>query len=267
MFRLRSGFSLKFTDENYLKHLEEAVEEKFDAVDFDIAGKWYAEEEEKEYYKHLEDGLKALKNTPLTLNGVHISFGNRWDISITEERARKNIVENIARVMERIDPAAPFCYILHGSFEPIAEDEREAKLGACIRSLRELKGYTSAKICAEVLPRTCLLNTSEEANFAADEAGVQICLDVNHLLKETPQEAVLKIGKRIAALHISDYDFTDEKHWMPGEGKIDWTAVLSALETIGYGGVFNYEVARPPEEIKKNYEELFRKYNEKKNPK
>ena len=32
------------------------------------------------------------------------------------------------------------------------------------------------------------------------------------------------------------YDFINEKHWLPLEGKNDWETILSALEEIGYAG-------------------------------
>ena len=46
-----------------------------------------------------------------------------------------------------------------------------------------------------------------------------------------------------------------------GEGTIDWNALLAAFESIGYQGVFNYEVSNTPAEIKANYEQLFAAYH------
>ena len=48
---------------------------------------------------------------------------------------------------------------------------------------------------------------------------------------------------------------------MPREGKINWNALIGALEGIGYTGVFNYESEGTPAEIKENYESLFAEYN------
>lgn len=30
-------------------------------------------------------------------------------------------------------------------------------------------------------------------------------------------------------LHVSDYDIVDEKHWLPGEGEVDWEMVCNSL--------------------------------------
>ena len=73
--------------------------------------------------------------------------------------------------------------------------------------------------------------------------------------------AVLALGSRIITTHISDHDYVDERHWLPGEGKIDWMRMLAAFETIGYEGVFNYELGNDAAEVKENYEKLFADYN------
>ena len=61
--------------------------------------------------------------------------------------------------------------------------------------------------------------------------------------------------------HISDHDYENERHWLPGEGKINWNALIGALEKIGYRGVFNYEVGESLSAVKENYERLFADYN------
>ena len=103
-------------------------------------------------------------------------------------------------------------------------------------------------MAVEPLPRTCLGNTLAEMallleGLPEDRAG--ICLDVNHANVGQSLEAfIARLGARIWTLHISDNDGVDEKHWLPGEGVIDWRALLRALRRAGYGGPFLYEVSR-----------------------
>ena len=42
----------------------------------------------------------------------------------------------------------------------------------------------------------------------------------------------------------SDYDDINERHWLPGEGKVDWTALYNALREVGYNGVWMYELGQ-----------------------
>ena len=54
------------------------------------------------------------------------------------------------------------------------------------------------------------------------------------------------IGSSIVTLHVSDYDFIDERHMLPGEGKVDWKAVIEHLERLDYNGPWMYEVSMEP---------------------
>ena len=90
---------------------------------------------------------------------------------------------------------------------------------------------------------------------------IRICVDVNHFLQEKSEDGVLALGSRIITTHISDHDYIDERHRLPGQGSIDWMALIAAFEKIGYTGVFNYETLNTVAEVKENYDWLFSEYN------
>ncbi|MBQ8401675.1 MAG: sugar phosphate isomerase/epimerase, partial [Clostridia bacterium] len=83
------------------------------------------------------------------------------------------------------------------------------------------------------------------------------CFDTNHNLSEPNAEYIRAVGDRIVTLHVSDYDFIDEKHWFPMDGGIDWRELLSVLEEVNYTGRFTYETM--PEG--KTYDDLVENYN------
>jgi len=152
--------------------------------------------------------------------------------------------------------------------EPILYVSKEAhysnkRLADLQTSMKELQAYTKTPLAVENMPRTGMLNTSAELMYFAEQMGkVDYCIDVNHFLRETPDEAIENIGKYTITLHISDHDYADEKHWLPGKGKIDWQKVIAALEKANYQGVWNYELVNPnPVEVKQNYDWLFDAYN------
>ena len=80
---------------------------------------------------------------------------------------------------------------------------------------------------------------------SADEK-LCVCFDVNHLLQGTHADFLEKLGNKIVTLHISDYDFKDEKHWLPGEGDIDWQSLYQGLVKVGYDGMWLYELGQIP---------------------
>jgi sugar phosphate isomerase/epimerase len=44
------------------------------------------------------------------------------------------------------------------------------------------------------------------------------------------------------ATHISDNDGSGDQHRTPGNGSIDWKAVMRALREAEYDGLFNLEI-------------------------
>ena len=264
MYKLRLGKSISFLKDDFYSQLEKVKALGYDALDFDLCGKWTKREEEIEGYKAIKDGLEAVKSSGLYFNGVHISFGHHWDFSSTDENKRAEAMENIAGILPLIDSYDPHCYIIHGSYEPIPTENRAAQIAALKRSLGEMLKLTKTTIAVEILPRTCLLNTAAEAIEIVDSMNseqIKVCVDVNHFLQEKSEDGVLALGDRIVTTHISDHDYVNERHFMPGDGSIDWMALIGSLEKIGYNGVFNYEVSATPEAIKANYDSLFEKYN------
>lgn len=51
------------------------------------------------------------------------------------------------------------------------------------------------------------------------------------------------MGKRIKMLHVHNNDPYHDAHLAPFMGKIDWLDAMQGLKSIGYQGLFNYEVA------------------------
>ena len=138
-------------------------------------------------------------------------------------------------------------FVVHPSGEPICDEQRATRLECAKKSLARLAEYAKGfggVICVEDLPRACLGRNSEEmlALLSAHE-DLRACFDTNHLLSlEKPHEFIRKIGNQIITLHVSDYDCLDERHWLPGEGDIDWQELYKALREIGYNGVWMYEL-------------------------
>lgn len=49
-------------------------------------------------------------------------------------------------------------------------------------------------------------------------------------------------GSKLMALHLHDNDGTDDQHWLPGEGGIDWPVLMKKLKKTGYSGPNALEV-------------------------
>ncbi|MFC1561787.1 sugar phosphate isomerase/epimerase family protein [candidate division KSB1 bacterium] len=195
---------------------------------------------------------------------IHIPYGWSWDISNPDETERNEIIERLKNLFTISEYLKPEKLVIHGSFEPVPDDEREQRLSACRESLMLLGDDASrygAQLVIECLPRTCLGNSSHEILALIEGIeSISVCCDVNHLLTETPQEFISRVGPRVTTLHISDYDGLDEKHWLPGEGIIDWNSVLESLVGAGYSGPFMFECAGTPQEKMQTWNKMKNDY-------
>lgn len=158
-------------------------------------------------------------------------------------------------------------FVAHPSGEPIPDAERKERLACAKDSLAKLAEIAcryGATIAVEDLPRSCLGNTAEElAELIAADERLRVCFDVNHLLQGTHSNFLQTVGHRIITVHISDYDFKDEKHWLPGEGDINWQELYQGLLATGYKGVWMYELGqKPPRHLHRDRDLTFHDYVE-----
>ena len=152
----------------------------------------------------------------------HLPFSRKLDISVLNDSARMANLEFLTEMIAICGEVGPEKLVLHPSSEPIADGEREQRIRNSIASigiLRREAARIGAQLCIEDLPRTCLgRNSAELLRIIAPYPEVKIC--------------------------FSDYDMVDERHWLPGKGRIDWPALYGALMKAGYKGVFMYELKR-----------------------
>lgn len=191
--------------------------------------------------------LKCIDSSDIIINSVHAPFSKEIDISRIDG-GQEFAIDQIFKAMNLAKLLGAGILVIHGSSEPIGDD-RPQRIAQCKRSLSILSNEASKsniRLALELLPRTCLGNTAEELELLIDgipQEYIGFCLDTNHPRDPNQLDSiVLKLGKRIITLHISDYDGVNEKHWMPFKGVINWGAFANALSRINYDGAFIYEV-------------------------
>lgn len=211
-----------------------------------------------------------LRQGGLDPTSFHLPFGTQWDISSEDRALREKVFLQLMELVRWMGEHRIPIAILHPSYEPIPDAARPARLrwaAESIRRLGEAAGEYGVRLAVEDLPRTCLGNCADELGLLTGEGRYAgICFDVNHLLKESHREFVEKVGRYVITTHLSDYDRTDEKHWMPGDGCIDWQELAALLEGVGYRGRYLFELGenaspslgRPftPKELKERFQRL-----------
>lgn len=181
----------------------------------------------------------------IELWSYHLPFG-WYNIATLDSAKRSKVIDLYAEMIKKAREIGVRRFVTHPSAEPYTPEERADRIAACKESLvklAEIGRQNDAIIAVEDLPRTCLGNCSAELlDLVSVDDDLGICCDTNHLLGEDLIEFISKVVHRVVTTHISDYDFIDERHWLPGEGKVDWQAVYKTLTEGGYKGPWLYEL-------------------------
>lgn len=174
---------------------------------------------------------------------------------------RKDVSARFSQlILNNLDLMAPEATI-HASHEPPLE-EHPQHIDQFCKTVEEMIPALEAanmSLNVEFLPRTCVGHNVEELEIITrrfDAKHVNINFDVNHIMaahKDLPA-MIQRLAPRIHAFHISDYDGIDELHWHPGQGLIDWPAVMKAIKAIDHDLLLILETTfqlggRPPHRI------------------
>lgn len=197
--------------------------------------------------------FKALKSSAdrsgIELYSMHLPFKpyEERDISIADCDIRQSIITHFSELIKEAADVGIHKFVTHPS-TPFTEakprEERKKYAMDTLDKLAEIAYREGAVIAVEDMILSCLGNSAEElSELISVNDKLRVCFDVNHLFNNSHKEFVQKLGSKIVHMHISDYDFIQERHWFPGEGNIDWPALYLALQEIGYKGVWNYEIS------------------------
>ena len=178
----------------------------------------------------------------------HLPFTPFKEINIatSDQSLRERSIQLYTELIQKGTDVGIKKFVVHPSGKINPEDNRAECIKYSMQSLDQLAEIAyqyGAVIAVEDLPRNCLGNTiAELAQIISANDKLRICLDTNHLLQDDNVEFIKRFGDKIVTLHVSDYDFLNERHWLPGEGQLDWQGILAALKEVGYSGPWMYEM-------------------------
>ena len=204
----------------------------------------------KDYWLRLID---SCTKAGIKLWSAHLSYWDPYDIASLDKNIRQKAIERQLDMMRFVHENTDIkTFVIHPSYEPILPENRFVQTEntkASLRILADEAEKLDAQIAVEDLPRTCLGNTIDDiAKIISSDLRLRVCFDTNHLLTDTNEDFIKAFGDRIITIHVSDYDRTNEKHWLPYEGINDWKMIFSLLLKSGYKGPVLFELS-----YKENY--------------
>lgn len=239
-----TGFGLESMKENKAGGLDYIEVTMNNVINKDTSGVW--------------DRAAALKadidSSGLKVWSVHMPYSRTLDISVLDDLKRAENVQYMKDMMRVAGVFQPQYLVLHPSSEPITPDEREQRLANSHASIGELAPVAKeigAVLCVENLPRTCLGQNGEEMmRLIEGYDEVALCFDTNHLLYQSHEDYLKAVAKgKIKTVHLSDYDFADERHLIPGKGLIDNKALWAGIKENGYDGIMMFECYGEPAQL------------------
>lgn len=117
------------------------------------------------------------------------------------------------------------------------------------RALLDAGRNGPTRICFEPEPGMLVASLAELDEFLGLLGGdeLSVMLDTGHVpVTEdvSPAEALRQLAPRLGGLQLDDSRDGIHEHLLPGEGEIDWPAVVAAVRDAGFTGLASLELPR-----------------------
>lgn len=222
---------------------------------FDGVTIWW--EDETGYNEGKKENFpKLVKENGLVFENIHAPFTNPNFLWSSFEFERQREINKYIEWIEdcaRYDIPMMVMHVVEGSNHP-----EPNKYG--IQSIREI-----VKRAEEFGVKIAVENTFAMSNLPyifnrIESKNLVMCYDSSHdMLHENSLDLLKAYGSRLGATHISDNDGLKDRHWLPGNGNIDWNKIGCSFPTKTYKGYITLEVYPTQEEMQMPPEDFLNK--------
>jgi D-psicose/D-tagatose/L-ribulose 3-epimerase len=186
-----------------------------------------------------EDGLECWGAVTLMVGGRDLLHEDNY-VRIGSIQYVKDTIDLIAALGGKILTVVPSTV---GKVVPMGSPEDEWKWA--VESLKQCQAHAEEKgvrLGLEPLNRfeTYFLNRGDQALALAEDVGGNcgVCLDIFHMNIE---EADWAEAIRAAGDNLVDFHVADNNRMPPGQGALDWAAIVRELEAVGYDAYLTVE--------------------------
>ena len=170
----------------------------------------------------------------LTIDSVHIPFGDDYDLANPLYKERLASVRNVLLFLEYIADFGIPIAILHPHH--YLKETREKALTSAAKSIEEIVGKKpdNIKIAMENLPDARGSWIAEQLLNIFNQEKIGFCYDSSHENMSGPPFHLLeKYYSRLITCHLSDNNGIVDEHLVPGNGNINWNRLSSYIDKAG----------------------------------
>ena len=203
--------------------------------------------------KAVQEAALRIDSLGMEAYSFHAPFGNDIDISSPDLARREYALDEILRAVEAAAILGVHYFVIHPGPENADIPSREERL---LRIENVCSVLTNVALrCSELGIRCVLENKLPHLLFGQSSDLVWIlssfeancvgaCLDTGHaFLAGDLHQLVIKLAPYLRLLHVHDNKGHGDDHLPPGDGRIDWTALLKELTALRFNGAFIMELA------------------------
>jgi sugar phosphate isomerase/epimerase len=200
-----------------------------------------------------QEGRQRLKffseEYQIPIHSLHVPILRSFDLSRADAEKRMAAVCRVALCMASAAELKAPTVILHlNHFPPTPYGQDVEALLDSLEALVESAENMKVRLAAENLWDNTSLGFLEKSlqEFKSEYLG--FCYDSSHdQLSERPSYEILeKYADRLFAVHLSDNDGKEDRHWVPFTGIVDWQKISDILRRNRFSGPLLLEVEKQP---------------------
>lgn len=206
---------------------------------------------QQDQVSRLGDRLRELAIEPVA---IHAPFGGVLDLADPNPHHRHAAVSAILTASSAIKQLGGRTVVVHPSDLDRNHHDVGARLRDCAASLQRLAEscrQEGVRVAVETPLPHLIGGSPDEFTWLLSQLdpSVGVCLDTGHVSLGHAWEAFVGIADgRLVHVHAHDNRGNRDDHLPPGEGHLDWAAVRSGLERVGFDGWVMLELACPADD-------------------
>lgn len=201
----------------------------------------------------IADGIKS---RGIAVPSVHLPFGPDCDLSSRDRQKRAVALNELEKTTLLAMELGATVMVLHPGVHLEEGENRLERLEIAAVSLRALlERLPESGFClgVENLLPGYLGESAEELARLIEKLGddrVGFCLDTGHAHLTGEMAALLRrCGKYLCNIHIHDNSGDADCHLIPGQGTIDWFALMEELDAVDYAGPLTLEIVNEVDSV------------------